>query len=404
MDAGEREKRMAGAASLTELEKRVVKALFAKNWRSQDIHALVNSGRIPTVNFARISAVKKNTAQEVATEEEVEFFIKHRRSRDPRTGLNPYDDERLIRAREAMILAVQIFNSPAMKFKTEVFCILANVAWTYLMHDYYMRKTDVPIKNSEGFTMPLSEIVNRCDCPLSDGIKQNLRALKKLRDKVEHHLLGRGDAKWLGIFQACCLNFDKAICELFGEQLSLASDLSFALQFARLNLEQMKTTNKYEVPPEIDAIDAHLTEGMTPEQLNNLEFQFQVVYTLTASSKSKAHIQFVKPDSAEGRNIHNVLTKKVIADEEYPHKPGKLVTLVAEKCKKPFTTHNLQQAIRLYKVRPKNLSPHPENTDKIYCIYHSAHKDYTYSDEWVERLVAAATDPAEFSKIKAVKL
>ena len=46
------------------------------------------------------------------------------------TGLNQYDDERLIRAREAMILAVQIFNSPALKFKTEVFTMLTNVAWT----------------------------------------------------------------------------------------------------------------------------------------------------------------------------------------------------------------------------------------------------------------------------------
>lgn len=54
-------------------EKCVVKALFAKSWCNQDIHALVNSGRTPTVNFARIASVKKNAAQKVATEEEVEF-------------------------------------------------------------------------------------------------------------------------------------------------------------------------------------------------------------------------------------------------------------------------------------------------------------------------------------------
>ncbi len=393
-----------GAASLTELERRVVKALLAKNWRNQDIHAWVNAGRSPTVNFARIAFVKKNAAEAVATEEEVAFFLKHRKARDPQTGLNPYDDEKLIRSREAMILAVQIFNSPAMKFKTEVFCVLTNVAWTYLMHEYYTRKTPVAVKKPDGYSMPLSEMIERGDCPLSDGIKQNLRALKKLRDKVEHHLLGKADAKWLGLFQACCLNFDTAICKLFGDELSLSTDLAFALQFARLNLEQVTTTSKYEVPPEIDAIDAQLTEGLTPEQLNNTEFQFQVVYTLTAAPKSKANIQFVKPDSAAGKQIHNVLTKKVISDDEYPHKPGKVVKLVAQKSKKPFTTHNLQQAIRLYQVRPKNGAPQPENTDKTHCIFHAAHKDYTYSDEWVEKLVAAAKEPAELAKIKAVKL
>ena len=49
---------------------------------------------------------------------------------------------------------------------------------------------------------------------------------------------------------------------------------------------------------------------MTEEQLNNIEFQFRVIYTLDAASKSKAHIQFVTPDSAEGKEIHNVLSRK----------------------------------------------------------------------------------------------
>lgn len=390
--------------SLTAQEKRVAKALLAKNWRNQDIQALINTGRKATINSGRITGVKKDAVLQPAPDEEVEFFLLKKRSFDPQTGLNLYDDERLIRAREAMILAVQVFNSASLRFKTEVFTMLANVAWTYLMHEYYEKTKGISIEKPDGFTMPLSEMIGRNDCPLADGVKNNLRALKILRDKVEHHLLGRGDQKWLGIFQACCLNFDKAICDLFGKRLTLSNELSFALQFASMNLDQATTLNKYELPPNINAIDALITDGMTPEQLNSIEFQFQVVYTLTAAPKSKAHLQFVKPDSAEGKQIHNVLSKKVIADDEYPHKPGKVVKLVAAKSKKVFTTHNLQQAIRLYKVRPKNGAPQPENTDRTHCIYHTAHKDYTYSDEWVEKLVAAVKDPDEFAKIKAVKL
>lgn len=381
----------------------MVKALLNKGWTSQDVNAWINIGRSASVNFGRISTVKGDTNQAAADDEEVAFFQLHRQAYDPQTGLNRYDDERLIRAREAMILAVQIFNSAALKFKTEVFCMLANVAWTYLMHEYYSRKK-VNIVNDDGFSIPLSELVSRADCPLSDGVKQNLNALKTLRDKVEHHLLGRGDVKWLGIFQACCLNFDKVICELFGNRLTLSSDLSFALQFAKMNLEQVTTLNNYEIPEHIKAIDAQLTEGLTPDQLNNTEFQFQVVYTLAAAPKSKAHIQFVNPESAEGREIHNVLAKKVIADDLYPHKPGKVVKLVAKETKKTFTSHNHLQAIRHFNIRPKNGAAQPQNTDKTYCIYHSAHKDYTYSDDWVKKLVAAVQNADEFEKIKAIKL
>lgn len=389
--------------SLTPEEKRVAKALLAKKWRNQDIQALINIGRKATINGGRITGVKNNGKQVLASEDEVEFFLLKKRSYDQQTGLNRFDDERIIRAREAMILAVQVFNSPALRFKTEVFTMLANVAWTYLVHDWYARNTDVELVNEDGFSKPLSELLQREDCPLPVGVRQNLRALKILRDKVEHHLLGSADQKWLGLFQACCLNFDKALCDLFGKKLSLASDLSFALQFASMNLEQVTTLNQYELPPDINAIDALISDGMTPEQLNNTEFQFQVVYTLSSASKSKAHIQFVNPASADGKEIHNVLAKKVISDDLYPLKPGMVVKQVAAKTKKHFTSHTHLQAVRYFKVRPKNGAPQPENTDKTHCIYHPVYKAYTYSPEWVATLRGAVADPEVYAKIRAVK-
>lgn len=181
--------------SLTDDEKRVVKALLAKGWRNQDIQALVNTGREATINSGRITGVKKNASQDLATDDEVAFFQIKKRSYDQQTGLNQYDDERLIRAREAIILAVQIFNSPALKFKTEVFTMLTNVAWTYLLHEFYDRK-GTSIVQEDGRSLLLSQMVEKADCPLSDDVRNNLRAMKILRDKVEHLILGRADLKW----------------------------------------------------------------------------------------------------------------------------------------------------------------------------------------------------------------
>ena len=39
-----------------------------------------------------------------------------------------------------MIPAVQIFNSATLNFRTEVFAVLACIAWTYLLHEHYARK------------------------------------------------------------------------------------------------------------------------------------------------------------------------------------------------------------------------------------------------------------------------
>jgi lactate dehydrogenase-like 2-hydroxyacid dehydrogenase len=115
---------------LTTDEEGIVKALLSHGWRNQDIQALVNIGRIATINSARITEVKQNSAISPTGDDAVEFYKLQKQSFDPRTGLSIFHDERLIRAREAMIVAVQIFNSPILKFKTEVFAVLAHIAWS----------------------------------------------------------------------------------------------------------------------------------------------------------------------------------------------------------------------------------------------------------------------------------
>lgn len=388
---------------LTEEEKPIVKALLAKGWRNQDIQALVNTGREATINSGRITGVKQDATIVAASDEETEFFKIRKASYDPKTGLNLFDHERLIRSREAMILAVQVFNNPALRFKSEVFTMLAHVAWTYLLHEHFERKK-VKIVGNDGRTLLLSQMLDRQDCPLSKGMKDNLRTLKILRDDVEHKLLGRADTRWLGLFQACCLNFDKAICELFGSRLTLSHDLSFAIQFTKMNLEQLATLNRYEIPAHIDAIDARLTEGMTEAQIADLEYQFRVVYTLDAVTKSRAHFQFVLPESAEGKDIRNVLVQHKLADHLYPHKPGEVVSQVSKKTGKAFTSHNHTQAWRKFEVRPRKGVAQPDNTKRAYCVYHAAHKDYTYSDQWIELLITEVGDAQKFADLKAVKI
>ncbi len=385
--------------SLSKAEKLLVKALLARGWRNQDIQALVNAGRKATINGARITEVKQNDGIEPADDDDVDFYIRKKKAYDPRTGLNPYEDERLVRAREAMILAVQAFNNPGLCFKTEVFAVLANIAWTYLLHEYYERK-GVKIVDAKGNALFLSDMLKRHDCPLSQGIKNNLADIKKIRDAVEHLLLRRGDLTFFPRFQACCLNFEKALCALFGDRLTLNNDLSLALQFAKLDFEQLVTLEKYDIPQEITALDAKLHGNRTEAELADLEYQFRVIYTLQSSAKSRAHIQFVRPDTAEGKEICNVLEKRVVADSLYPYKPGQVCKLVSQKAKKKLSPHDHVIVAYQLKVRPKSTSQQPEITNKEYCIYHPLYKSYSYSEAWVERLCALVANDEEFKRVK----
>src|SRR4029077_14532640 len=46
----------------------------------------------------------------------------------------------------------------------------------------------------------------------------------------------------------------------------------------------------------------------------------------------------------------------------------------------------------------------PQDTNIAYCIYHHAHGDYTYSENWVEHLVAEIADEGKWVAIEAYKI
>lgn len=388
--------------ALTQLEKSVIKALLNEDWRNQDIHALINTGRPASINFGRISTIKVDDTIAPASKLQVEVFRRKKLLFDHVTGLCPFDDERLVRAREAMILAVELFNTPRVAFKAGVFSMLANVAWTYLLHQYYESK-GIPIISQDGFSLLLSQMIARDDCPLSKGCKQNLAALKEIRDVVEHRTIGSFDRKWLPLFQSTCLNFEKALTEFFGERLTLGHDLGFSLQFAKLTTEEIATLQAFDVPEHIAALDASLAAKLGEGEADDLEYQFKVVYTLTNASKAKTHFQFVQPESVEGKEIQNVLIKYRPLDGIYPLKPSEVPNLVAQKSGRAFTSDKHQRAWKMFKARPRNGAADPTATNKKFSIYHAPYKSYTYAQAWVDFLAEEIADEATWQDLCAFK-
>ena len=390
-------------SALTSTEKSVIKALLAQGWRNQDIQALINTGRPASINFGRISGIKADQSMAPATKQQVDAFRRKKLLFDHVTGLCPIDNERLVRAREAMILAVELFNTPRIAFKAGVFSMLANVAWTYLLHEYYESK-GVAIVNADGFSLLLSQMIARPDSPLSKPCKQNLAALKEIRDVVEHRTIGAFDRKWLPLFQSNCLNFERALTDLFGPQLTLGHDLGFSLQFAKMTIEEIAILQGYDLPEHIAALDASLAAKLGDGDADNLEYQFKVVYTLTSASKAKAHFQFVQPDSAEGKEIQNVLIKYKPIEDIYPFKPGEVVTLVRATSGRNFTTDKHQRAWKMFHARPVTGAADPAATEKQYCAYHAPYQSYTYSQAWVDFLVAQIVDDAVWTTLSGFKL
>lgn len=373
------------SGSLNIQEKRIVKRMIHDGETNQDIQAFINFGRSATINFARISSVKKDEEQEMASKEEMEDYRNFKNAYDPKTGLNPHLDERLFKSRSAMKLAVSAFNNPSIWFRAEVFSVLSTISWTYLIHEYASRK-GMKTERKNGKAISLIDFCKDNDCPFSDGVKNNISAIVRLRDLVEHRLLGEEDPKWISIFQANCLNYENFLVSEFGPKLSLTRDLAFSLQFSGLSIGQAEAMAKSRMQSVVSAINADIFRGISEETRDDQEFQFSVIYTTVSASKSNAAFHFYSADSQEGKAISEILIKHKPSAETHPFLATQVRDEVKRRTGRNFTISDHSGAWKRHEVRPAERSKDPSRTNTEFCYYNPVYKRYSYNQKWIDLL------------------
>jgi len=248
-------------------------------------------------------------------------------------------NELLTKSRESALAAVQVFNNPLITFKSEIFVVLMNIAWTYLLHAYYRgqgieyryfrqaskRRVFDKTKAGAHKYWELERCLNGDQCPIDRDSANNLRFLIGIRHEIEHQMTFRLDNNLSAKFQACCLNYNDYVKKLFGEENGIDKHLSFSLQFSSISQEQTETL------PSPEKMRSHIksfVEGfegqLTDEEFNSPKFAYRVLFVAkTANRKGQADrvIEFVKADSSLAQNVNRAYT--VIKETERPkHRPG----------------------------------------------------------------------------------
>lgn len=298
----------------------------------------------------------RHAKTKAANDEELRRFLDAWPQIDPATGLHIHGDELLIKAREAMLLAVQSYNNPKTHFRSEVFIVTAIIAWTYLFHAFYKSQgvdyrhtatnTDgtvqvVRTKQGADKYWELGYCLEHAKCPLNEGTKRNLEFLIDIRHEIEHRMTTRIDEHLSAKLQACCLNFNHVLKTLFGPQYGLDGELSFALQFAAIDFDQRKALMQAgDLPAHIDAVRASYEDGLTDEQYNDPHYSYRVLFVpKTANRKGQADavMEFVKPGSEEAEKINEAFLKEV---EKEKFKPKRVVRMIQEEGFPEFSIHN----------------------------------------------------------------
>ncbi len=230
--------------------------------------------------------------------------------------------ELILKAREAALSAVQVYNNPLTSFKTESFIVLFIIAWTYTLHAFYRgKKIDyrfytIPnkrkkfIKNTDGTIKywDLSKCLSDSNCPIDNDAKNNLKFLIGLRNQIEHKKAHGLDSYLSGRYQACALNFNFYLKKFFGEKYSLDTCLALSLQFAALDYTQAQVVKNKEklISKNIQNYIAKFDNDLSDNEIKNERFSYRLLFVkVGAKRRGQADrvIEFIDPKSPMAKNV-----------------------------------------------------------------------------------------------------
>lgn len=268
------------------------------------------------------------------------------------------------KAREGMLSAVQIYNNPLISFKTESFIVLSLIAWTYLLHAYFRsKKIDYRYyqieKNRKKFSRnpdgskrywDLKNCLNQQNCPLDKNTINNLSFLIGLRNQIEHKKASGLDSYLSARYQACALNFNFYLKELFGGKFGLDQSLALSLQFAELDYTQSQVILDKEnlIPKNIISYIATFDEKLSRDEAESDKFAYRLLFSkVVAKRQGQADrvVEFIDPKSDLAKSINKEYWVK-----EETEKPKLSATQVVQKIKESgFKDFGLHQHTQFWK-------------------------------------------------------
>ena len=156
------------------------------------------------------------------------------------------------KSKNAVLSAVQNYNNPVARFRTENFIVLMTIGYTALFHaifekygwNYKDGKTGLfySLEKCFGLYRSNQEVVKKYDKNFLNALERLLIYFKDIRDLVEHYISDIDDYTY-GHFQSWLFCYERILRTEFCEELSINTMLATAIQFSnafitvRKNLE-----------------------------------------------------------------------------------------------------------------------------------------------------------------------
>lgn len=303
--------------------------------------------------------------------------------------------ELILKSREAMLTAVQVYNNPQITFKSETFITLGIISWTYLLHAYYAnnnidyryyhqkgkRKIYDRTKQGAFKYWELERCLDEKQSPIDKVAASNLKFLIGIRHEIEHQMTNRIDQLISAKLQACCINYNYYIKKLFGEIYGVDKELGFTIQFLPLTGEQKKDlTNNNKITSNLRNYIMEFENNLSEENIKDSKYAYRVVFTrVSVNRKGQADevVEFLDENSEEAK----LLEKKYALIKETEKKkyyPGQIVKIMKAE---GYESFNITIHTNLWKGMKKTREDFRKEGYGTYID--SANTQWMWYEKWV---------------------
>ena len=163
-----------------------------------------------------------------------------------------------------------------------------------------------------------------------------------LRDEITHHMSPALDQFASARYQACCLNFNRYVKELFGDRFGIDQHLTYSLQLQSLSRDQMASPTEADLPPNVRSFITRFDSELTTDEINSDSFAYRMLFVpklVGKRGKADEVIEFVKADSEVAQSVNrDYLTFKEVERRKY--RPTHIVDLIQGEGYARFNIHD----------------------------------------------------------------
>ena len=123
---------------------------------------------------------------------------------------------------EALLIAIELYNKPTIKYRIEGFSFMICNAWELLLKAYIIKKegeqaiyyTDKPNRS-----ISLETAIKKIFTNEKDPMRLNIEKIIELRNTATHFIITEYEALYTPLFQACIINYTKKLSDFFNDDI-----------------------------------------------------------------------------------------------------------------------------------------------------------------------------------------